>query len=268
MTIKHLLSKNYNISIYTTLWPCLSCPILWICTVKFNVFFLEKVLCPLRKISERSKAWAGWRPCCGSGGRVRNESPTGRLFYPGHPWGQLLLLPTHGNFLRNCSCWDFYFKSQVNLRLKALQSNGKVFSIISIMCPLLWKFHSSSHMPLSVLIRASECHPWKVLLNMKLWQFQGEGKTWLFCEHRCVHTYQKIEIQFRRQYWKQFEPGSNQTSAEIAREITLKMILPLFQFILYEWGHQYGMNWKTHIKFLLISSQWEQRLHVSPGDPI
>ena len=51
----------------------------------------------------------------------------------------------------------------------------------------------------------------------------------IFCEHRCIHTHQKIEIQFRRQYWKQFEPGSNLARAEIAQEMTLKMILPFFK---------------------------------------
>lgn len=40
----------------------------------------------------------------------------------------------------------------------------------------------------------------------------------LFCEHRCIHTHQKIEIQFRRQYWKQFEPESNLARAEIAQK--------------------------------------------------
>ena len=87
----------------------------------------------------------------------------------------------------------------------------------------------------------------------------------IFCELRCIHTHQKIEIQFRRQYWKQFEPGSNLARAERAQEMTLKMILPFFffQFILYDWSHQYGMNWKTHIKFLLMSFQPEQRLQVT-----
>lgn len=90
----------------------------------------------------------------------------------------------------------------------------------------------------------------------------------LFSEHRCIHTHQKIEIQFRRQYWKQFEPGSNLARAEIAQEMTLKMILPFFQFILYNWSHQYGMNWKTHIKFLLMSFQPDQRLKVTSSDLI
>ena len=58
----------------------------------------------------------------------------------------------------------------------------------------------------------------------------------IFCEHRCIHTHQKIEIQFRRQYWKQFEPGSNLARAEIAQEMTLKMILPFFFSSFYTTG--------------------------------
>lgn len=108
----------------------------------------------------------------------------------------------------------------------------------------------------------------KVLSDTKLWQFSERRKNTLFHEHRCIQTHQEIEIQFRRQYWKQFEPGSNLIRAEIAQEMTLKMILLFLQFILYDWSRQYGMNWKTHIKFLLMSFQPDQTQEFSSRDPI
>lgn len=88
------------------------------------------------------------------------------------------------------------------------------------------------------------------------------------CEPRCIHTHQKIEIQFQKQYWKQFEPGSNLVRAEIAQKMTLKMSPPFFQSIPYDWGHQYGMNWKTHIKLLFMSFQPDQWLKVTSNNSI
>lgn len=65
----------------------------------------------------------------------------------------------------------------------------------------------------------------------------------LFCEHRCIHTHQKIEIQFRRQYWKQFETESKLARAEIAQKNDSEDdSATFFQFILYDWSHQYGIN--------------------------
>lgn len=68
----------------------------------------------------------------------------------------------------------------------------------------------------------------------------------LFCEHRCIHTHQKID-QFRRQYWKQFEPESNLARAEIVQkkdseDNSANDSAAFFQFILYDWSHQYGIN--------------------------
>lgn len=58
--------------------------------------------------------------------------------------------------------------------------------------------------------------------------FYRERKLVLVHEHRCIHTHQKIEIQFRRQYWKQFQPGSNLVRAEIAQKNDWRWFYCLF----------------------------------------
>lgn len=50
-------------------------PILWICTMELNVFFLEKVLCPLRRISERSRGLGRMQALLWLWGRGKEGAP-------------------------------------------------------------------------------------------------------------------------------------------------------------------------------------------------